>query len=51
MDLMDRHLAGKGHIVGLDIGPEMLEQGFDEFRAQPHYLGYVRVLAARKGGE
>ena len=31
MSLMNRHLAGKGRIVGLDIGPEMLEQARRRF--------------------
>jgi len=28
--------------------PILREQGFDDFRIYPHYLGYVRLLAARK---
>jgi ubiquinone/menaquinone biosynthesis C-methylase UbiE len=34
--------------VGRDLQAILREQGFDEFRAHPHYLGYVRLLAARK---
>ena len=39
MDLMDRHLEGKGRIVGLDIGPEMLAQARRRFAGHP----YIRV--------
>ncbi len=39
MDLMNRHLAGKGRIVGLDIGPEMLAQASRRFAGHP----YIRV--------
>ncbi|RLC76732.1 MAG: methyltransferase type 11 [Chloroflexi bacterium] len=34
--------------VGRDLQAVLREQGFDEFRAHPHYFGYVRLLAARK---
>ncbi|HDN04612.1 MAG TPA: methyltransferase domain-containing protein [Chloroflexi bacterium] len=37
--------------VGLDLQAILKEQGFDGFRTHPHYLGYVRLLAARKKGE
>ena len=36
--------------VGRDLQAILREQGFDEFRVHPHYLGYVRLLAARKAG-
>ncbi|HEY89154.1 MAG TPA: class I SAM-dependent methyltransferase [Thermoflexia bacterium] len=29
--------------------PTLRAQGFDDFRSYPHYRGYVRLLAARKG--
>ncbi|RLD10332.1 MAG: methyltransferase type 11 [Chloroflexota bacterium] len=34
--------------IGRDLQAILREQGFDEFRVHPHYLGYVRLLAARK---
>ncbi len=37
--------------VGLDLQAILMEHGFDGFRTHPHYLGYVRLLAARKKGE
>jgi len=36
--------------IGRDLQAILREQGFDEFRVHPHYLGYVRLLAARKAG-
>ena len=36
--------------IGRDLQAILREQGFDEFRVYPHYLGYVRLLAARKAG-
>ena len=36
--------------VGRNLQAILREQGFDEFRVHPHYLGYVRLLAARKAG-
>ncbi|MGD2252006.1 MAG: methyltransferase domain-containing protein [Anaerolineales bacterium] len=37
--------------VGRDWLAILRQQGFDAFRSHPHYLGYVRLLAARKGGD
>ena len=37
--------------VDRDMQAILREQGFDAFRVYPHYLGYVRLLAARKGGQ
>ena len=37
LSLMDRYLSGKGRIVGLDIGPEMLEQ------AQRRFAGHSYI--------
>jgi len=37
--------------VGRNWQATLREQGFDEFRVHPHYLGDVRLLAARKAGE
>ena len=34
--------------IGRDLQAILREQGFDEFRVHPHYLGYVRLLVARK---
>lgn len=34
--------------VGRDLKKILTEAGFGEFRFYPHYLGYVRLLAARK---
>ncbi|HIE56733.1 MAG TPA: class I SAM-dependent methyltransferase [Anaerolineales bacterium] len=34
--------------VGRDLKSTLRQQGFDAFRSHPHYLGYVRLLAARK---
>ena len=34
--------------IGRDLQAILLEQGFNEFRVHPHYLGYVRLLVARK---
>jgi demethylmenaquinone methyltransferase/2-methoxy-6-polyprenyl-1,4-benzoquinol methylase len=34
--------------IGRDWQSILREQGFDAFRSYPHYLGYVRLLAARK---
>jgi len=36
--------------IGRDLQTILREQGFDEFHTHPHYLGYVRLLAARKKG-
>ena len=36
--------------IGRSLQAILREQGFDEFRVHPHYLGYVRLLAARKAG-
>ena len=36
LQLMDKHLDGKGRIVGLDIGPEMLEQAQRRFADVSH---------------
>jgi len=36
--------------VERDLQANLREQGFDEFRVHPHYLGYVRLLAASKAG-
>jgi len=36
--------------IGRDLQAILREWGFNEFRVHPHYLGYVRVLAARKIG-
>jgi len=36
--------------IGRDLQAILREQGFDEFRVHSHYLGYVRLLAARKAG-
>ena len=36
MDLMDKYLSGKGRIVGLDVGPEMLEQAQRRFADHPY---------------
>ncbi len=36
--------------IGRDLQAILREQGFDEFRVHPHYLGYVRLLSARKAG-
>lgn len=36
--------------IGLDLQAILREQGFDGFRVHRHYLGYVRLLAARKAG-
>jgi len=36
--------------IGRDLQAILREQGFDKFRTHPHYLGYVRLLAARKAG-
>jgi ubiquinone/menaquinone biosynthesis C-methylase UbiE len=36
--------------VGRDWLAVLRQQGFDAFRSHPHYLGYVRLLAARKSG-
>jgi demethylmenaquinone methyltransferase/2-methoxy-6-polyprenyl-1,4-benzoquinol methylase len=36
--------------IGRDLQAILREQGFDEFRVHPHYLGYVRLLVARKAG-
>ena len=36
--------------IGRDLQAILREQGFNEFRAHPHYLGYVRLLSARKAG-
>ena len=35
--------------IGRDLQSILQTQGFDDFRVHPHYLGYVRLLAARKG--
>jgi len=37
--------------IGRDLQAILREQGFDQFRTHPHYLGYVRLLAARKAGK
>ena len=37
--------------VGRNLEATLREQGFDQFRMCPHYLGYVRLLAARKAGK
>jgi len=37
--------------VGRDLQAILREQGFDQFRTHLHYLGYVRLLAARKAGK
>ena len=34
--------------IGRDLKAILREHGFDQFRMHPHYLGYVRLLAARK---
>ena len=34
--------------IGRDLQAILREQDFDEFRTHPHYLGYVRLLTARK---
>ncbi|MBE9525298.1 MAG: methyltransferase domain-containing protein [Chloroflexi bacterium] len=34
--------------VGWDLQAILRKQGFDAFRVHPHYLGYVRLLAASK---
>ena len=36
--------------IGRDLQAILRKQGFDEFHTHPHYLGYVRLLAARKKG-
>jgi len=36
MELMDKYLSGKGRIVGLDVGPEMLEQAQQRFADHPY---------------
>ena len=36
--------------IGRDLQAILREQGFDEFRVHTHYLGYVRLLSARKAG-
>ncbi|MEA3351581.1 MAG: methyltransferase domain-containing protein [Chloroflexota bacterium] len=36
LQLMNKHLDGEGRIVGLDIGPEMLEQAQRRFADLPH---------------
>ena len=36
MDLMDKYLSGKGRIIGLDVGPEMLEQAQRRFADHPY---------------
>ena len=36
--------------IGLDLQAILRDQGFNEFHTHPHYLGYVRLLAARKKG-
>lgn len=36
--------------IGRDLQTVLREQGFDGFRVHPHYLGYVRLLSARKAG-
>jgi len=36
--------------IGRDLQAVLREQGFDGFRTHPHYLGYVRLLAARRKG-
>ena len=36
--------------IGRDLQAVLRGQGFDEFRVHPHYLGYVRLLSARKAG-
>ena len=36
--------------ISRDLQAILREQGFDEFHTHPHYLGYVRLLAARKKG-
>jgi len=38
MDLMDKYISGKGRIVGLDVGPEMLGVSPTPFhRSSLHY--------------
>ncbi len=36
--------------VARDLEEILRKQGFDQFRTYPHYLGYVRLMAARKAG-
>lgn len=36
--------------IGRDLEAILRQHGFDQFRTYPHYLGYVRLLAARKAG-
>lgn len=36
--------------IGRDLQAIRREQGFDEFRVHPHYLGYVWLLPVRKAG-
>ncbi len=36
--------------VARDLEAILRQQGFDQFRTYPHYLGYVRLLGARKAG-
>jgi len=36
--------------VGRDLEAILRQQGFDQFHTYPHYLGYVRLMAARKAG-
>jgi len=36
--------------IGRELQAILRKQGFDEFNVHHHYLGYVRLLTARKAG-